>query len=74
VRRRERGGEVRLERAGHVWLFEGGGLRVALDDEWTVVEAAADSSFSGPRSLRSAAEMAILYEGVTGSLGFLLIE
>ena len=74
VRRRERGDEVRLERAGRAWIVEGGGLRVVLDDEWTVVEATAGSSSAGPHSLRPAAEMAIFYEGITGSLSFLLIE
>ena len=74
VRRREGGAEVRLESAGRTRIFEGGGLRVALDEEWTVIEATAGSSFTGPRSLRSAAEMAILYEGITGSLAFLLID
>ncbi len=74
VRRRERGDEVRLECAGRTRIVEGGGLRVVLDDEWAVVDATAGSSFTGPRSLRPAAEMAILYEGITGSLPFLLIE
>ena len=73
VRRRERGDELRLENSGRTRIVEGGGLRGVLDDEWSVGEAAG-ASFEGPRSLRPAAEMAILYEGITGSLSFLLIE
>jgi putative selenate reductase len=72
VWRREHGEEARLECAGGTRVFDGGGLRVAID-EWRVVEATAGASFTGPRSLRSAAEMAILYEGITGSLAFLLL-
>ena len=68
-----RGDELRLENSGRTRIVEGGGLRVVLDDEWNVLEAAG-ASFEGPRSLRPAAEMAILYEGITGSLSFLLIE
>ena len=74
VRRRDRGEEARLECGGPMRVFEGGGLRAVLDDGWSVVEAAAGPAFSGPASLRPAAEMAVLYEGITGSLSFLLIE
>ncbi len=74
VRRRERGEESKLTVADRGWEFEGGGLRVRLDERWTVVEAEAAASFAGPFSLRPAAEMAVLYEGIAGSLAFLLIE
>jgi putative selenate reductase len=73
VRRRERGEESRLTVADRGWAFEGGGLRVRFDERWTVVEAEAAASFAGPASLRPAAEMALLYAGVTTSLGFLLL-
>ncbi len=74
VRRREQGEEMRLEIDRGARSFEGGGLRVAFDEGWTVIDASADRLFTGPRSLRPAAEMALLYEGIIGSLSFLLID
>ena len=73
VRRRERGEESRLEIAAGRRRFEAGGLSVAFDERWDIVEAGAHGSPLGRVSLRSAAEMAILYEGIARSLPFLLL-
>jgi putative selenate reductase len=74
IRRREAGEESRLTWREGTRAFEGGGLRVTLTDSWAVVNVTATSSAGLPRSLRMAAEMALLYEGVTNTLPFLLIE
>jgi hypothetical protein len=45
---------------------------VDLTRDWQVVEMAAKEAFEGALSLKSAAEMAVLYEGVKRSLPFLV--
>jgi putative selenate reductase len=74
VRRRERGEEVRLDCGERMRVFEAGGVRVGIDDNWAIVEATGASASAFPLSLRSAAEMAVLYDGIMGSLPFLLME
>jgi putative selenate reductase len=74
IRRRERGEERRLSRGGAGWVYDDGVVRIMLADDWRVVEAVALSPWSGTRSLRGAAEMAVLWGGVTRSLPFLLVE
>ena len=41
---------------------------------WRVVVAAVLTPWPGRRSLRRAAEMALLYDGVTSTLPFLLVD
>jgi putative selenate reductase len=74
IRRREGGGEACLRWREGERIFEAGGLRVTLTDTWTVIDATAAAPVTLPRSLRSAAEMAVLYEGITNTLPFLLLE
>ncbi len=74
ILRREDGREMRLTRHEREWVFENDTLRVTLTGEWAIVAATATSPRVGPRSLRPAAEMAVLYEGIASSLPFLLID
>jgi putative selenate reductase len=74
VRRREQGAESRLTMGPGVRTYDDGVVRVALTDEWRVIEAAALSPWTGSRSLRPAAEMTILYDGISTTLPFLLIR
>jgi putative selenate reductase len=74
IRRREGGEEFRLAWGDRLRIFEAAGLRVTLTDTWTVLDATSASPLTSPRSLKSAAEMAVLYHGITSSLPFLLIK
>jgi putative selenate reductase len=74
VRRRDGGRESRLTVAGAERIFDDGVVSVTLDAGWRLVTVKALAPWSGERSLRRAAEMAVLYEGVTGALPFLLVE
>jgi putative selenate reductase len=73
VRRRDGGIESRLTVDGAERTFDDGVVRVTLTDDWHVVEATAVAPWVGSRSLRHAAEMAVLLEGVTRTLPFLLL-
>jgi putative selenate reductase len=73
VLRREAGRLSRLTRTGAQWVYEEEGLRVTLSRTWRVAEVWATAEAEGARSLRSAAEMAVLLEGVTESLSFLVV-
>jgi putative selenate reductase len=73
VRRRNGGRESRLTVAGAERTFDDGLVRVRLTHQWRVIEATAVAPWAGPRSLRQAAEMAVLYDGVTRALPFLLL-
>jgi putative selenate reductase len=72
--RREDGRESRLTRAGDQFVYEEDGLRVRLTGKWQVTEVWATGGTRGTRSLRSAAEMALLLDGVSSSLPFLLVR
>jgi putative selenate reductase len=74
VRRRDGGSESRLTVTGAERIFDDGVVRVTLDADWRLVAAQALAPWSGEWSLRRAAEMAVLYDGVTGTLPFLLLE
>jgi putative selenate reductase len=74
IRRREQGQESRLTLRDDVRIYENGAIRVTLSEDWRVIEATATPPFAGTRSLRPAAEMAVLYDGVTKTLPFLLID
>jgi putative selenate reductase len=71
--RRDGGVECRLVERGGEQVFEDGFVRVRLSRGWHVEELHSLAPFEGTRSLRRAAEMAVLREGVRRSLGFLLI-
>ncbi len=74
VRRRERGVESRLFLGGGERTYDDDAVRVTLDADWRVVAAKAVAPWVGERSLRRAAEMAVLFDGVTGTLPFLLLS
>jgi putative selenate reductase len=74
VRRREGGAEIRLTIDGGRRTFDDGVVRVTLDDGWRVIAATVLSPWPDRRSLRRAAEMAVLYDGVTATLPFLMID
>jgi putative selenate reductase len=73
IRRREQGRECSLVVQDQVLTYEDATLRVSLTRDWQVKEIAAKAPVDGTRSLRPAAEMAVLYEGIADSLPFLLI-
>jgi putative selenate reductase len=73
VRRREQGTEARLTADERGRTLDDGVMWVALTDDWRVIEATAFAPWLGERSLRPAAEMAVLYDGITKTLPFLLI-
>jgi putative selenate reductase len=70
--RREHGRESRLAREGDQWIYETDGLRVRLTGNWQATEAWVTSGARSTWSLRPAAEMAVLLDGVSESLPFLL--
>jgi putative selenate reductase len=74
IRRREAGQDFCLTCRDGARTFEGGGLRVTLTESWEIVDATAAMTSGLPRSLRTAAEMALLFEGVTNTLPFLVME
>jgi len=73
VRRREHGQECRLTVHDEALTYEDALVRVGLTRDWRVREMMTKAPFEGARSLRPAAEMAVLYDGVTNALPFLLI-
>ncbi len=74
IRSRRNGEEALLERSGEEWMFEDPLLRVALTPQFTVRTAYLKQSFAGRRSLRRAAELAMVMEGVRSSAAHLLGE
>ena len=73
IHRREGGRFYRLVVDQAVLRYDDPELTVTLTPDWRVTDAVARAPFEGLRSLRLAAEMAILHQGVTAGLPFLLI-
>ncbi|MBE3073272.1 MAG: FAD-dependent oxidoreductase, partial [Acidobacteria bacterium] len=73
IRRREQGHECSLAVRDQGLTYEDATLRVGLTRDWQITEMTAKAPFEGARSLRSAAEMAVLYDGIRHTLPFLLI-
>ncbi len=73
IRRREQGAVASLSRSGERMIYEDDHLRMEVARDWQPVVARVKAPFEGRRSLRPAAEMAVLLEGVSRSLPFLLI-
>jgi len=74
IRRREDGRESRLAVGDDTLIFEDAIVKVSLSKDWHVVEMVAKVPFAGSLSLRPAAEMAVLYEGIKSALPFLRIR
>ena len=72
--RRERDGECRLTVEGERITFDDGTIRVCARRDWTVTDMVVTAPFEGTRSLRAAAEMLVLYDGITRTLPFLLLR
>jgi putative selenate reductase len=73
IRRREAGALSSLTRDGSHLVYEDDSLRVEVTRDWHPIELRAKSALERGRSLRSAAEMLVLMEGVKASLPFLLV-
>jgi putative selenate reductase len=73
IRRRERGVESRLSLENGGMVFENAQVRVQLGQDYGIVAMALKQPFDGTLSLRAAAEMKVILEGVTASLPFLFM-
>ena len=74
IHRREQGQECLLTVLDHEMSYEDAAVRVRLALDWRVLEMTALAPFDRTRSLRPAAEMAVLFGGITRSLSFLLLS
>ena len=74
IRRREGGRECSLTLHNGTLVYEDALVRVRLTRDWQIQEMAAKEAFEGNFSLRPAAEMAVLYNGIRESLPFLLVK
>ena len=74
IRRREGGRECSLTLHNGTLVYEDALVRVKLTRDWQIQEMAAKEAFEGNVSLRPAAEMAVLYNGIRESLPFLLVK
>lgn len=74
IKRREGGREMVLAMQNGGWRFENDTLQLDLNDSFEVKTMQLKAPFEGEQSLREAAEMAVVYHGVTKSLPFLLTE
>jgi putative selenate reductase len=71
IRRREAGQEMRLTRAEKTVLLEDRRVRLRLSSDWRILDRKLKEPFEGQLSLRAAAEMLVLLQGVSGSAAFL---
>lgn len=74
IRRREGGVESSLTMSDEGRVFEADGLTIRLTYDWRVTAVAGAGPVGGLRSLRPAAEMAVLYDNLTRALPFLLVN
>jgi putative selenate reductase len=73
IRRRENGQECSLTVQEGLRTYHDATLRVSVTRDWRVIEMTAKTRVVGSRSLKRAAEMAVLYDGIRNTLPFLLI-
>jgi len=76
IRRREGGKESRLfvdNETGEM-SFENEAVKVSLSPDFQVGDTELKEEFQGTLSLVSAAEMAVIFEGISTSLAFLTLE
>jgi putative selenate reductase len=71
IRRRKCGQEERLTVQEGMLVFENAQVRLGLSPEFGLREMTLKETFDGSLSLKEAAEMAVVLEGVTASLAFL---
>jgi putative selenate reductase len=72
IRRREGGQELQLRVDDRELTFENAHLRVSLTPEFRVLEMVLKEPFEGVYSLRMAAEMALILDGIGASAAYLL--
>jgi putative selenate reductase len=72
IRRRDGGQESRLVVKNDTMTFENAQLRASLSPDFEIHEMALKETFEETLSLRGAAEMALIFRGVTTALPFLL--
>ena len=70
--RREEGRESRLSRQDGLLIYENEALYAQLSPDFEVRALTLKQPFAGTVSLRQAAEMAVILDGVQKSLGFLV--
>ena len=74
IRRREDGRESRLSVEGGIVAFEDNHISLTMSSDFEIQEMSLKKAFSGQRSLREAAEMAVVLDGVKTGLSFLIGE
>jgi len=74
IRRRQDGREARLVVEGDSLAFEDDHISLTMSSGFEIQDMALKKAFSGQRSLRKAAEMAVVLDGVKTSLSFLIGE
>jgi len=74
IRRREDGRESRLAVEGGIVAFEDDQISLTMSPEFVIQEMSLKKAFSGQRSLRDAAEMAVVLDGAKTGLSFLIGE
>ncbi|MGD9048627.1 MAG: putative selenate reductase subunit YgfK [Anaerolineae bacterium] len=71
IRRRERGREAALTMDNGSFVFEDDQVRASLSGDGLVADLELKEAFSGTRSLKEAAEMALMFRGIVASTPFL---
>jgi len=74
ILRRDGGRESRLVMGDDQLTYEDSCVKMVLSRDWQPREMAAKDGFSGQYSLKPAADMAVLYEGIRSALPFLRIR
>jgi len=74
IRRREDGRESRLAVKEDTLAFEDDHIFLTMSSDFEIQEMSLKKAFSGQRSLREAAEMAVVLDGVNTGLSFLIGE
>ncbi len=73
IRRREGGKDLALTVESDELLYEDDHVRLRLTPEFEMKEMTLKAAFDGTLSLKPAAEMAVVLQGIQGSLPFLLV-
>lgn len=73
IRRRENGAESRLTRSNGHLIYENAHVQLTLTPEFGIKEMALKEAFGGALSLRDAAEMTVILNGVTETLPALTV-
>jgi putative selenate reductase len=72
IRRRERGQEAALTMDNGSFLFEDDRVRASLSGDGLVADLELKEAFEGTRSLKEAAELALILKGIITSASFLV--